>query len=315
MQTVHPAVGAVADAFSGQTTMSDFDAWRHWFEGRRSAVDNALSTHLNRLKCSTPGNTRLIDAVQYSLTAGGKRLRPVLVLTACEVCGGGDAAAWPAAIAIECVHTFSLIHDDLPAMDDDDLRRGLPTSHKVYGEAHAILAGDWLVTHAFRLLSQVGGSVGSELVATLAEGTEGMIVGQTADIEGETAAVEGGRVKLIHELKTAALIRASCCMGAIAAGASREDRDAMSDYGRRLGLAFQIADDLLDATGTTEDLGKRAGKDAAASKQTYPAAFGVEESRRRAREEVDGACAARSRFGDGAGNLRLLAEYVIRRAT
>lgn len=313
MQLVHPPDGAVANAISDQTSMSNFDAWRSWYESRRAAVDNALSIHLNRLKSTSPGNTRLLEAVQYSLSAGGKRLRPVLVLTACEICGGTDAAAWPAAIAIECVHTFSLIHDDLPAMDDDDLRRGMPTNHKVFGEAHAILAGDWLVAHALGLLASAGGPAAAELVAALADGSECMIVGQTADIEGESKPTDAGRVQLIHEMKTAALIRAGCRMGAIAAAASAPEREAMSEYGRRLGLAFQIADDLLDATGTTEGLGKRAGKDAAASKQTYPAAFGMEESRRRAREEVDAARAALAPFGDRAATLRVLAEYVIRR--
>jgi geranylgeranyl diphosphate synthase type II len=286
-----------------------------WFEERRRTVDNALSTHLNSLKTGAWSNTRLPSSVQYSLTAGGKRLRPILVLEACRVCGGSESNAMPAALAAECVHAFSLIHDDLPAMDDDDLRRGVPTNHKVFGEAMAILAGDWLVTHAFTLLAATPDARAvAGLVAALAAGTEAMVVGQAADIEGEDQPTDADRVRLIHRHKTAALIEACCKMGAIAAAADATGVDAMASYGRHLGLAFQIADDLLDATATTEDLGKRAGKDAEASKQTYPAAFGLDESRRHARAEVDQAAAALKLFGNEAEHLRALAEYVIARA-
>jgi geranylgeranyl diphosphate synthase type II len=199
-------------------------------------------------------------------------------------------------------------------MDDDDLRRGVPTNHKVFGEAMAILAGDWLATHAFTLLvATPDARAVPQLSAALAAGTDAMIVGQAADIEGENQPTNAEQVKLIHRHKTAALIEACCKMGAIAAGADARTVDGMASYGRHLGLAFQIADDLLDATATTEELGKRAGKDADASKQTYPAAFGVEESRRQARAEVDQAVAALSPFGVEAEHLRALAEYVITR--
>lgn len=314
------------------TAAVDFAGLLAWYDTQRQFIEIALTQHLNSLKTGVWANTRLLDSVQYSLTAGGKRLRPILVLEACRVCGGDEQLAIPAALAVECVHAFSLIHDDLPAMDDDDLRRGVPTNHKVFGEAHAILAGDWLVTHAFMLVAGVNsgsanvssasakrGSVdvssasAAELVTALAAGTEAMIVGQVADIEGEQQPISPSRVRLIHENKTAALIEACCKMGAIAAVADDARIAAMSSYGRHLGLAFQIADDLLDETASTEDLGKRAGKDAGAAKQTYPAAFGSEESRKRARAEIDAASVALEIFGDRANRLKELAEFVIAR--
>ena len=286
-----------------------------WLDAQRAVVDAGISAHFSPLKTEGHPHTRLMDAVLYSVQQVGKRVRPVLVLECCRICGGGEAAAMPAAVAIECIHTFSLIHDDLPAMDDDDLRRGVPTNHKVFGEALAILAGDWLVTHAFLALAQapVSGDARAALVAALAVGTEGMVIGQAADIEGEELAADRERVKFIHLHKTARLIEASCRMGAIAAGANDEQVARLGEYGRRLGIAFQICDDVLDRTSSTATLGKRAGKDADASKQTYPAAFGLDESRQRAREEADAAIAALTPFGSAADRLRELAEYVISR--
>ncbi|MBI5863005.1 MAG: polyprenyl synthetase family protein [Planctomycetes bacterium] len=286
-----------------------------WLEARRAAVDAAIAEHAKSLKTDAWANTRLPAAVQYSLCQPGKRLRPILVLETCQACGGTDDAAWPAAIAVECIHAFSLIHDDLPAMDDDDLRRGMPTNHKVFGEAIAILAGDWLSAHAFSLLARLGLSAerNRAAIGSLAAATCGMIVGQAADIEGEGQPTDADRVRLIHAHKTAALIEGSCVLGALAAQASDEILASVRRYGRHLGLAFQIADDLLDATATTQELGKRAGKDAAASKQTYPAAFGLEESKRQAQKEIDHAMAALAPIGGRASHLRELAQFVISR--
>ncbi|MFN0137163.1 MAG: polyprenyl synthetase family protein [Phycisphaerae bacterium] len=294
---------------AGSTGFSD------WLEQRRLAVEAGLSTHFAALKTLGKPHTRLIDAVLYSVASGGKRVRPVLVLESCGVCGGDESAAMPAAVAVECIHTFSLIHDDLPAMDNDDLRRGVPTNHKVFGDALAILAGDWLVTHAFRAIcgAHVSGETRVAMVDALAIGTEGMVVGQAADIEGETLATDAARVGFIHLHKTARLIEASCRLGALAAQADNDCVSALSEYGRHLGIAFQICDDVLDCTSSTAALGKTAGKDAGASKQTFPAAYGIEESRRRAREEVDAAIASLGRLGSAADRLREVAEFVIQR--
>ncbi len=289
--------------------------WRAWFDQQRRHVDAEISKHLNVLKAKIQPHSQLLEAVEYSLTGGGKRLRPVLVLETCRVCGGAEASAWPSALAIECIHTFSLIHDDLPAMDNDDLRRGKPTCHNVFGEAVAVLAGDWLIAHAFELLAseKVDPRIAPELVRTLARGSLDMIVGQSADIAGEQLPTDPELVKFIHRHKTARLLEASCKLGALAARASTDKLKGLAEYGNRLGLAFQISDDLLDRTGTTENLGKRVGKDADESKQTYPAAFGIEESRRRAREEIEAAVAALEPFGPKADRLRGLAWYVITR--
>ncbi len=289
--------------------------WQAWFAEQGRRVNAEISKHLNVLKASAVPHSRLLDAVEYSLVGGGKRLRPVLTLETCRICGGAEAAAWPAALAIECIHTFSLIHDDLPAMDDDDLRRGKPTNHKVFGEALAVLAGDWLVAHAFELLTAetVAPRSAPALVRTLAQASGDMIVGQAADIAGETRPTDPDLVRFIHRHKTARLLEGACRLGALAARASADEIEAVAEYGRRLGLAFQISDDLLDRTGTTEKLGKAVGKDADESKQTYPAAFGIEESRRRGRVEIEAAVAALERFGSEAEQLRGLATYVIAR--
>ena len=302
-----------AAAHAGGVEVSD--DWRAWLDGQRRRVDTEISKHLNALKAGMHPHSPLLESVEYSLTDGGKRLRPLLVLESCRVCGGAEESAWPAALAIECIHTFSLIHDDLPAMDDDDLRRGRPTNHKVFGEAVAVLAGDWLVAHAFDLLSSeaVDPQVTSALVQALAQGSGDMIVGQGADIAGQQQPTDPELVQFIHRHKTARLWEAACKLGALSARASADEIKAMTEYGCRLGLAFQISDDLLDRTGTTEELGKRAGKDADESKQTYPAAFGIAESHRRARAEIEAAVAAVERFGPNANRLRGLTWYVIGR--
>jgi geranylgeranyl diphosphate synthase type II len=264
-----------------------------------------------------PGvDDQLAAAMRYTFEAGGKRLRPFLVLACCRVCGGNEASAMPAAVAIECVHTFSLIHDDLPAMDDDDLRRGKPTNHKVFGEAMALLAGDALLTLAFEILARYADPDRAPLmIRTLSQGTgwQGMIGGQVADVLGEKLPPDRQRVEYIHRHKTACLLEASCRLGAIAAGATEGQLASLSAYGSHLGLAFQIADDLLDVVGSQEAIGKRVGKDAQANKQTYPAVVGVEASRQAALQASEAATRALADFGPQADDLRTLAEFVVNR--
>ncbi|MEB3270368.1 MAG: farnesyl diphosphate synthase [Synechococcus sp.] len=230
----------------------------------------------------------LRDAMRYSLLAGGKRLRPILCLAACELAGGDTALALPTAVALEMIHTMSLIHDDLPAMDNDDLRRGRPTNHKVYGEANAILAGDALLTRAFEMVALRSPGVPAErLLAvvgelSLASGAPGLVGGQVVDLECEGKQVDLDTLEYIHLHKTGALLRACVLSGALIAGADQELLDALRIYARGIGLAFQIIDDILDVTASSEVLGKTAGKDITADKTTYPKLLGLEESRRRA---------------------------------
>jgi geranylgeranyl diphosphate synthase type II len=258
--------------------------------------------------------------MRYSVFAGGKRLRPVLVAAGAEAVGGTLEAVMPAACAVEMIHTYSLIHDDLPAMDNDDFRRGVPTSHKVFGEAIAILAGDALLTLAFRLLansSPAGGEAGRlrDMLIEVADaaGSAGMVGGQVADIECEGKVAGAAIVDYIHTHKTAALIRASIRSGAILAGASAAELKALGVVGDSLGLAFQIMDDILDITATSEELGKTAGKDQAQQKATYPAVHGIEASRRRAQALVADAHAALAPFGERALPLRALGTFIIER--
>ncbi len=262
---------------------------------------------------------RLRAAIEHSLFAGGKRLRPALCLAAAELVGGTRELVMPGASALEMVHTYSLIHDDLPAMDDDDLRRGKPACHVEFGEATAILAGDALLTEAFGVLASARAKPERICRATAelarAAGAEGMVGGQQLDLDGEGSASTVKKATAIHEKKTAALIRAAVLIGAILAGASDEDVDALGRYGRALGLAFQVADDVLDATSSAEELGKSPGKDQAAGKITYVAAAGVAEAQKRARELADEAVAALGKFGDGpaAAVLRELASLAVER--
>ena len=250
-------------------------------------LDTALTVPFRRGEAM-----RLGEAVRYSLEAGGKRVRPVLCLLACEAVGGTAAQALPGALALEYIHTYSLIHDDLPAMDDDDLRRGRPTNHKVFGEGHAILAGDALLTEAFGLLAaaDLDPVKRAEALALLAEGAgwRGMAGGQALDLEGETlAAYDLDHLRLIHRLKTGALLRASVEIGAVLGGAAPEERSALRAYGEAIGLAFQIQDDILDATATEADLGKRAGKDARRGKITYPSLLGLDGARKALSEATE----------------------------
>jgi len=236
--------------------------------------------------------TRLGEAVRYSLEAGGKRVRPVLCILACEAVGGTAGQALPGALALEYIHTYSLIHDDLPAMDDDDLRRGRPTNHKVYGEGHAILAGDALLTEAFGVLASadLDPVKRAEALTLLAEGAgwRGMAGGQALDLEGEKVeSYDLDHLRLIHRLKTGALLRASLEIGAVLGGAAPSERTVLRAYGEAIGLAFQIQDDILDATATDVDLGKRAGKDAGRGKITYPSLLGLEGARKALSEATE----------------------------
>ncbi|MCC6366247.1 MAG: polyprenyl synthetase family protein [Bryobacterales bacterium] len=258
-------------------------------------------------------------AMRYSLFAGGKRLRPMLCMEACHAVGRRTEGVARAACALELIHTYSLIHDDLPALDNDDLRRGRPTNHKVFGEALAILAGDSLLTLAFEVLArlpQADGETRAALVAELAaaSGTvEGMIAGQVRDIEGEGAQPTAERLEAIHRAKTGALLTASVRMGGIYGGATEEELAALTSYGRHIGLAFQIVDDVLDVEQPSETLGKTAGKDAAQRKITFPAVYGVEESKRMAEQELSKAHAALALFGERGARLHALADLMVRR--
>ncbi len=261
---------------------------------------------------------RLAEAVCYSLEAGGKRVRPVLCLLACEAVGGAAAQALPGALALEYVHTYSLIHDDLPAMDDDDLRRGRPTSHKVFGEGHAILAGDALLTEAFGVLAaaDLDPVRRAEALTLLAEGAgwRGMAGGQALDLEGEKhASYDLAHLQLIHHLKTGALLRASLEIGAVLGGATPAERAALRAYGDASGLAFQIQDDILDATATEADLGKRAGKDAGRGKITYPSLLGLEGARKALSEATETALCHLASLPNR-NSLAAWAQYLARRA-
>jgi len=276
---------------------------------------------------------RLKEAITYSLAAGGKRLRPALVLECFAACGGqpGDRSALAAAVAIELIHTFSLVHDDLPAMDDDDLRRGVPTNHKVFGEAMAILAGDAMVTLAFETIAdEADPQFVPHLVRELAHaaGPAGMIGGQVLDITAEGQMIELHELQQMHFKKTGALITAACRLGAMAAGLEPESRQTrgmvgvhsgplrdISSYGVHIGLAFQIVDDILDVTSTPEQLGKHTMKDAGIGKNTYPRFMGLDNSRAAATRAVDTAISSLAPFGSTADGLRALARFVTSRAT
>lgn len=277
--------------------------------------DRQLSDYLRPIS-EVPAE--LSEAVKYSVLAPGKRIRPYLVVRCCELAGGSKEDAWPAAAAVECVHAFSLVHDDLPAMDDDELRRGQPTTHKQFGEAMAILAGDALVVLAFEILARhvKDRRLAGEMVMELAErtGWAGMIGGQAADITGQSQAASLDRTQYIHERKTAVLFEGACRLGAMAGGGKADDVDTLGRFGMCLGLAFQIADDLLDVNSTAENLGKTVGKDANARKQTYPQCVEVEQSRAAAEAAVEEAVAALQRFGTAADDLRELADFAVSRS-
>ncbi len=266
---------------------------------------------------------KLHQAMRYSVMAGGKRIRPVLMLASCAAVGGREELALPAACAMEMIHTYSLVHDDLPAMDDDDFRRGRPTNHKVYGEATAILAGDALLTEAFVLLGnreanrEVPAETMLKVAGTLARcaGSMGMVGGQMVDMESEGQEIDFATLEYIHTHKTGALILASIQCGALIGGADDTTFRALTKYGSAAGLAFQIADDILDVVGTTETLGKSAGSDQARGKNTYPAQIGLDASRGRARDLKELALAAVEPLGESAEPLRAIARFIVERSS
>jgi geranylgeranyl diphosphate synthase, type II len=286
-----------------------------WLKSQKDRVDAALDRLLP--PAAEPPGT-LHAAIRHSMFAGGKRLRPILLLAACEACGGNTEQALPAACAVECIHTYSLIHDDLPCMDDDDFRRGHPTCHKVYGEAIAVLAGDALQPLAFELLLQSDLSDKSDrslLVHELATaaGSRFLIAGQVRDLEAERREVSFEELRTIHEGKTAALL--TCCfrLGALIAGAQPVRLQALTTFGHALGLAFQVIDDILDCTQSSEKLGKTAGKDAAAGKSTYVSILGLEAARSEAARLTAEAHAALEPLGSTADRLREIADHLLAR--
>jgi geranylgeranyl diphosphate synthase type II len=257
--------------------------------------------------------------MRHSLLAGGKRLRPILTMAAAETCGVKDPAGiLPAACAVELIHTYSLVHDDLPCMDDDDLRRGRPTSHKVFGEGVAVLAGDALLTRAFGLIAEIKPAKRYPLSLLLEEmasaaGSLQLIAGQVADLEAEGKKLSIADVRFIHERKTAAMVVLSLRLGAMSANATPAQLKALTEFGQALGLAFQIIDDILDVTQSSEQLGKSAGKDLKASKATYPAVIGLEASRKEAARLTNKALRALDPLGSRGGRLREMGGYLLGR--
>ena len=288
---------------------------KRYLVARQQEVDRALDRFLPKASVAP---ATIHKAMRYSLFAGGKRLRPILCLAAAEACGGKINAALPQACAVECIHTYSLIHDDLPSMDNDDLRRGRPTCHKVFGDGIAILAGDALLTIAFEIATKAKPvsrydfrDIFREI--TVAAGSRKLIAGQVADLEAEGRRLTPAEVRSIHENKTAALLTTSIRLGAMSANATTKQLAAVTAFGRALGLAFQVIDDILDVTQTSEKLGKSAGKDLAAQKATYPAVIGLEKSRAEARRLTTQAHRALESLGKKAGVLRALADYLLAR--
>ena len=294
--------------------MTDGFDFKAYLNQARERVEAALD---GSLAPERPESLR--EAMRYSLLAGGKRLRPILCLAACELAGGEAELAMPTAVALEMIHTMSLIHDDLPAMDDDDLRRGRPTNHKVYGEAVAILAGDALLTRAFEMVSLRSPGVPPDRLLkvvgelSLVAGAPGLVGGQVVDLESEGKDVDLDTLEYIHLHKTGALLSACVITGATIGGADEELISALRVYARGIGLAFQIIDDILDITASSEVLGKTAGKDLVADKTTYPKLLGLEESRRRADVLVGEAKDVLRPWQQGAGPLLALADFITSR--
>ncbi len=285
-------------------------------EQGRELTDAALE---RLLPPATQHPVKIHQAMRHSVFAGGKRLRPILCLEAGRMVAGSlPAGIEDAGAALEMLHTYSLIHDDLPALDNDDLRRGRPTCHKVYGEAIAILAGDGLQTQAYEVLAglRCPAEARVRIIEEIARGTgtvDGMIGGQVVDLEAEHAKPDLNMLEYIHRSKTAALITASVVSGGLYAGAEEAAVGRLRSFGQSIGLAFQIVDDVLDVTQTSEQLGKTAGKDTAAEKATYPALFGIDESLKKADTLADTACAALESFGPRADTLKALARFLVER--
>jgi len=286
-----------------------------YLSARQKLIDRALSSYLPK---ANEKPVTIHKAMRYSLFVGGKRLRPILCLAAAEACGGKIELAMSPACAVECIHTYSLIHDDLPCMDDDDFRRGQPTCHKVFGEGVAVLAGDALLTIAFEILAQAREPSRYRMPVLVKElagasGSRWLIGGQVADLEGEGKKISGEELKFIHRSKTAALLTAAIRLGAMSANASEKKLKDLTLFGQSLGLAFQVIDDILDVTQTSEKLGKSAGKDVAAQKATYPAVFGLEKSRKEAHRLTTQALASIKPFGEKGAMLKVLADYLLQR--
>jgi geranylgeranyl diphosphate synthase type II len=287
-----------------------------YLRSRRKEIDRALDYYLPKTNVKP---VTLHKAMRYSLFAGGKRLRPILCLAAAEACRGKVSNALPLACALECIHTYSLVHDDLPSMDNDDYRRGRPTCHKVFGEGIAVLAGDALLTIAFEIVSMSKPAPRYDTSILLREiavaaGSQKLIAGQVADLEAEGRKVKRDQLRFIHENKTAAILKSSIRLGAMSANADAKKLRAVTQFGHGLGLAFQVIDDILDVTQSSEILGKSAGKDIAAKKATYPAVIGLEKSRAEARRLTRQAHDALSVFRDGqAEPLHCLANYLLER--
>ena len=313
-----------------------------YLKEKREVIDSYLKLYFQNMSLPSV----LHEAMKYSLFASGKRIRPILALASYEACGGNSTGILAQASALELIHTYSLIHDDLPAMDNDDLRRGKPTNHKIFGEAMAILAGDALLTEAFSMLSSIEvqsskfkvqssedleqsvnplikdselGTPNPELLlrvireVAVAAGAHGMVGGQAQDILSENSEPDEETLNFIHIHKTAALIAASVRMGPILADADENELVALTSYGRNIGLSFQIIDDVLDVEGSTEELGKPAGSDKKKKKMTFPALYGIEESRKKAGDLVSAALEALNIFSSGADPLRGIAHYLINR--
>lgn len=289
---------------------------KNYLEENRQRVEQKLEKLLPSEK---EWPVRLHEAMLYSIRAGGKRLRPILAIAACEACGADSERVLPVAAALEMIHTYSLIHDDLPAMDDDALRRGKPTNHKVFGEAVAILAGDALLTEAFRIMSryrhpEVSASVLIDVIESIAEasGSKGMAGGQVVDLESEDKKIDLEKLEQLHRHKTGRLIRVSVEAGVKLAGGSPSQVEALGLYGEKIGLAFQIADDVLDIEGG-EEIGKDVGSDVANHKSTYPSLLGLEESKQKAKQLVEEAIQLLENFDAKADPLREIARYVVNR--
>lgn len=289
-----------------------------YLSAQKEKVDAALERYLNEDRRSS---ANLCKAMAYSLKAGGKRIRPVLVMAGAESVGGNADVVLPIACALEMIHTFSLIHDDLPAMDDDDLRRGVPTNHKVFGEGVAVLAGDGLLAEAFYLMCRpefvrkIKPELLLEVVRDIAEATgpRGMVGGQVLDLEGEGKKINLEQLEKIHQHKTGALIAVSVTSGAKLSGATEDQITALDHYGRAIGLSFQIADDILAVVGNEKEMGKRVGNDEARAKSTYPALLGLAGAKQKAEAATASAIQALTIFGSQADPLRELAHYIIAR--
>src|SRR5580658_6097510 len=293
---------------------SSFDLEK-FLSTRTETVNRALDQFLPPEKAKP---ATIHKAMRYSIFAGGKRMRPALCLAAADACGGSEKDALPLACAVECIHTYSLIHDDLPAMDNDDLRRGKPTNHKVFGEGIAILAGDALLTETFAIAAQCKGWPRYDhrtIILELAEaaGSKQLIAGQVADLEGEGKKIPASQLRYIHERKTSALLCCAVRLGGMSANCAPGQLQALTDFGYNVGLAFQIIDDILDVTQTSEQLGKTAGKDTAAEKATYPSIVGLEKSRKIAGQLTERAFRALRTFKGKAPALEALAGFLLKR--